>query len=73
MRVFTTGQVAKICQVSHRTVAQWFDAGRLKGYRIPGSRDRRIPEEQLIKFLGDHGMPLDLIRQYDAELEKAGE
>jgi DNA-binding response OmpR family regulator len=29
-----------------------------RGYRIPGSQDRRIPREQLIRFLKEHGMPL---------------
>jgi len=58
MKVFTTGQVAKICKVAPRTVSKWFDSGRLKGYRVPGSQDRRIPREYLIKFLKEHGMPL---------------
>src|SRR5216117_3594650 len=58
MKVFTTGQVAKICKVAPRTVSKWFDSGRLKGYRIPGSQDRRIPRDYLIKFLKEHGMPL---------------
>jgi len=57
-KVFTTGQVAKICKVAPRTVSKWFDSGRLKGYRIPGSQDRRIPREQLVRFLKEHGMPL---------------
>ena len=57
-KVFTTGQVAKICQVAPRTVSKWFDSGKLRGYRIPGSQDRRIPREQLIRFLKEHGMPL---------------
>jgi excisionase family DNA binding protein len=56
--IFTTGQVAKICKVAPRTVTKWFDSGRLKGYRIPGSRDRRIPRENLIRFLKEHGIPL---------------
>ena len=56
MKVFTTGQVAKICKVAPRTVSKWFDSGRLKGYRIPGSQDRRIPREYLIKFLKEHGI-----------------
>src|SRR5262249_14744586 len=34
-KVFTTGQVAKICKVAPRTVSKWFDSGRLRGYRIP--------------------------------------
>ncbi len=58
MKILTTGQVAKICKVAVRTVIKWFDSGRLKGYRIPGSFDRRIPREYLIKFLKEHGMPL---------------
>jgi excisionase family DNA binding protein len=56
--IFTTGQVAKICKVAPRTVSKWFDSGRLHGYRIPGSQDRRIPREHLIRFLKEHGMPL---------------
>ncbi|MCZ2344064.1 MAG: helix-turn-helix domain-containing protein [Bacteroidales bacterium] len=57
-KVFTTGQVAKICKVAPRTVSKWFDSGRLRGYRIPGSQDRRIPRDQLLRFLKEHGMPL---------------
>jgi len=56
--VLTTGEIAKICNVAPRTVAKWFDQGNLKGYRIPGSRDRRVPIEQLVRFLQDNGMPL---------------
>ena len=57
-KVFTTGQVAKMCQVAPRTVSKWFDSGKLKGYRIPGSQDRRIPREQLLRFMKEHEMPL---------------
>ena len=58
-KVFTTGQVAKICKVAPRTVSKWFDSGALHGYRIPGSKDRRIPLNQLIRFMKQHGMPLN--------------
>lgn len=58
MKVFTVDQVAKICKVPSHTVSKWFDSGWLKDYRIPGSQDRRIPREYLIKFLKEHGMPL---------------
>lgn len=57
-KVYTTGQVAKICQVAPRTVSKWFDTGKLRGYRIPGSQDRRIPREALIRFLKENKMPL---------------
>jgi excisionase family DNA binding protein len=57
--VLTTGEVAKICSVAPRTVSKWFDSGQLRGYRIPGSKDRRIPLAQLIRFMQTHGMPLN--------------
>ncbi len=57
-RVFTTGQVARICRVAPRTVSKWFDSGQLRGYRIPGSRDRRIPVEHLVRFMRKHGLPM---------------
>ena len=57
--VLTTGQVAKICKVAPRTVSKWFDSGQLRGYRIPGSKDRRIPLTHLIKFMREHGIPLN--------------
>ena len=57
--VLTTGEVAKICNVASRTVSKWFDSGQLRGYRIPGSKDRRIPVTSLIKFMKNHGIPMD--------------
>lgn len=55
--VLTTGDVAKICNVAPRTVSKWFDTGQLKGYRIPGSKDRRIPVSELMRFMKAHNMP----------------
>ena len=55
--VLTTGDVARICNVAPRTVSKWFDSGQLKGYRIPGSKDRRIPVSELIRFMKAHNMP----------------
>ncbi len=57
--VLTTGEVAKICNVASRTVSKWFDSGQLRGYRIPGSKDRRIPVSNLVKFMKGHGIPMD--------------
>lgn len=59
--VLTTGEVAKICNVAPRTVSKWFDSGQLKGYRIPGSKDRRIPVDELIGFMRLHNMPTDAL------------
>jgi excisionase family DNA binding protein len=60
--VLTTGEVAKICNVAPRTVSKWFDSGQLKGYRIPGSKDRRIPLNNLLQFMKAHGIPFDGVR-----------
>ena len=59
--VLTTGQVARICNVAPRTVTKWFDSGQLRGYRIPGSRDRRIPAAELARFMKSHNMPTDAV------------
>ena len=59
--VFTTGEAAKICKVSQQTIIRCFDAGQLKGFRVPGSRFRRIPREQLFIFLRDNGIPTDAL------------
>ena len=58
-QVFTTGEVAQICKVSQQTVIRCFDSGKLKGFRVPGSRFRRIPREQLITFMKENQIPLD--------------
>ena len=59
--VFTTGEAAKICKVSQQTIIRCFDNGQLKGFRVPGSRFRRIPRESLYKFMRDNGIPTDAL------------
>ena len=59
--VFTTGEAAKICKVSQQTIIRCFDNGSLKGFRVPGSRFRRIPRDQLFAFMRDNGIPTDAL------------
>ena len=59
--VFTTGEAAKICKVSQQTIIRCFDNGSLKGFRVPGSRFRRIPRDQLYSFMKDNGIPTDAL------------
>jgi len=59
--LFTTGEAAEVCRVSQQTIIRCFDAGRLDGFRVPGSRFRRIPRQNLIKFMKDNNIPLDSI------------
>ena len=60
-QVFTTGEAAEICKVSQQTIIRCFDAGRLDGFRVPGSKFRRIPREALIKFMRDNDIPLETL------------
>ena len=56
--VLTSGEVAEICNVSIGTVYKWVDKGFLNGYRISGSRGRRIPIDSLTRFMAAHKMPM---------------
>jgi excisionase family DNA binding protein len=59
--LFTTGEAAEVCRVSQQTIIRCFDAGRLEGFRVPGSRFRRIPRQSLVKFMKENKIPLDAI------------
>jgi len=59
--LYTTGEAAEICRISQQTIIRCFDAGRLEGFRVPGSRFRRIPRQSLVKFMKDNKIPLDSI------------
>ena len=59
--VFTTGEAAKICKVSQQTIIRCFDNGSLKGFRVPGSRFRRIPRNELYSFMRDNQIPTDAL------------
>lgn len=56
--VYSTGEAAKICKVSQQTIVRCFDSGRLKGFRVPGSIFRRIPQECLYAFMRENKIPL---------------
>ena len=60
-KVFTTGEAAELCKVSQQTIIRCFDSGRLQGFRVPGSRFRRIPREELIRFMKSNGIPLSAL------------
>jgi two-component system OmpR family response regulator len=60
-KIFTTGEAAEICKVSQQTIIRCFDAGRLGGFRVPGSKFRRIPRAELIKFMKGNEIPTDIL------------
>lgn len=66
--VFTTGQLARICHTCTRTIIKWIDGGLLKGWRVPGSKDRRVTEQALLEFADANGM--HFVRENIAKLRK---
>lgn len=56
--VLTTGQIAKKCNVAPRTVSLWIDSGKLLGYRLPGSKDRRVTRTDFENFIKAEGIRL---------------
>lgn len=56
-QVFTTGEVAKILNVAPRTICKWFDAGKLRGYRMSSvEKHRLIPRDSLVAFCRLYGI-----------------
>ncbi|MHC4773753.1 MAG: response regulator [Planctomycetota bacterium] len=60
-QVFTTGEAADICKVSQQTIIRCFDSGRLQGFRVPGSKFRRIPRAELLRFMKANDIPTDVL------------
>lgn len=58
IRVYTTGEVAKFCNVRKMTVIRWVDRGELPAHQLPGRGDRRITREDLVAFMRKNGFPL---------------
>lgn len=54
---YTPQAIAKICQVTPRTIIQWINEGKLKAYRTPGNHSR-VKEEDLIIFLNQFNIPI---------------
>ncbi len=60
-KVFTTGEAASVCRVSQQTIIRCFDNGRLHGFRVPGSKFRRIPRDELLRFMRENNIPTDAL------------
>ena len=56
-QVYTTVEVAKLCNVTQRAVIYWIEQGRLSAYRTPGGH-RRITEDDLKTFMDAYRIPV---------------
>jgi len=63
MKTYTTGQVAKICGLKGRKVAQLFDRGEINGHiqesKLKRRSHRRISIRSLIDFMEKEKIPFD--------------
>ena len=67
IQVLTMGHISKICMVAPRTVTKWFDKGWLKGYRVPGSQDRRVTIQSLRDFMIEREIPVEYLDNFLTE------
>jgi len=67
MKVYKTGEIAKMLQCSCRTVCNWIDSGLIKGFRLPMSKDRRVNHDDLIRFLRKHEGYHPVLEQLERE------
>ena len=51
--ILTLAEVAKIMQVSQKTVYRWISAKKLKAAKI-GHKTYRVLERDLMRFVNDH-------------------
>ncbi len=66
--VMTSGEVAKVMGINMRTVIRLIDSGKLKGFKIPGSKHRRVEEKHLRELMQELGISEDRFEILDKEL-----
>ena len=57
----TTGEVAKLLNISRSTVTRKFDTGDLQGKKNPITGERLISRKSLMAFLQKYNLPLDIL------------
>jgi two-component system response regulator VicR len=58
MKSFSSGDVAKICDVNPRTVIRWIEAKKLKAFKLPGRGNNRVKHSDLLNFLVQNKIPV---------------
>lgn len=57
----TTGEVAKLLNISRSTVSRKFDSGDLQGKKNPITGERLISRKSLMVFMEKYNLPLDIL------------
>lgn len=59
--VFSTGQAAAVLRCSIQTVIRLIDTGAMPGWKVPGSKFRRVGRVALVEYLAANGLPKEWI------------
>lgn len=66
---YSTPELAELLGVFHTTVRRWIEGGKIKGVRV--GRNYKIPAEEAIRILDDHGIALpEMLRRYKLQPER---
>jgi excisionase family DNA binding protein len=68
-RFVTTGEIAKICEVSPKTVIAWIERKQLRSFRI-GRGPRKVTLADLYDFLGSRNFPIGSLEELTRMLEE---
>lgn len=63
----TVGEVIHLTRCSRSTVHRWIDTGLLRGYRIPGSKHRRVLRSEFVAFCREYELPVQGVDQWQCE------
>jgi excisionase family DNA binding protein len=55
-----TSQIAKMLSVSPNMVVKWIDSGMLAGWKVPGSKHRRVSQKTVAEFAKRYDIPLKI-------------
>ena len=59
-RFLTTGAAAELCGCSQQSIIRAIDTGKLEGFRVPGSKFRRVARQTLYAYMRANRIPVDL-------------
>lgn len=68
-RFVTTGEIAKICEVSPKTVIAWIERKQLRSFRI-GRGPRKVTLADLYDFLVSRSFPISSVDELTRMLEE---
>jgi CheY-like chemotaxis protein len=64
---YTTGEIAKITGISQKTIINYCTKGKIKSEQTPVTNYRRILKENLVRFMNENSISLDLMEKESAK------